>query len=104
MGDGYSSPSYRMSAILNIALVLLGEAAKPKSLWGHLLGSRPHCPCPYPRTEGAVAGVRASSSTSWLHGFRKLRFVTEETLEMQYAFFNLGLTLICYRFLETSFC
>ncbi len=41
---------------------------------------------------------------SWLHGFRKLRFVTEKTPEMQYAFFNLALALICYRFLETSFC
>ncbi len=41
---------------------------------------------------------------SWLHGFRKLRLVTEKPLEMQYAFFNLALALICYRFLETSFC
>ncbi len=41
---------------------------------------------------------------SWLHGFRKLRFVTEKTLEMQYAFFNLALALICYRVLKTSFC
>ena len=36
---------------------------------------------------------------SWLHGFRKLRFVTEKTQEMQFAFFNLALALICYRFL-----
>jgi len=41
---------------------------------------------------------------SWLHGFRKVRFVTEKTFEMQCAFFNLALALICYRFLETSFC
>lgn len=41
---------------------------------------------------------------SWLHGFRKLRLVTEKTQEMQYAFLNLALALICYRFLETSFC
>jgi transposase len=41
---------------------------------------------------------------SWLHGFRKLRLVTEKTQEMQFAFFNLGLALICYRCLETSFC
>jgi transposase len=41
---------------------------------------------------------------SWLHGFRKLRLVTEKTQEMQFAFFNLGLALICYRYLETSFC
>ena len=36
---------------------------------------------------------------SWLHGFRKLRFVTEKTEEMQFAFFNLALGLICMRFL-----
>jgi hypothetical protein len=36
---------------------------------------------------------------SWLHGFRKLRFVTEKTQEMQFAFFNLALALICLRFL-----
>lgn len=41
---------------------------------------------------------------SWLHNFRKLRLVTEKTQEMQYAFFNLALALICYRYLETSFC
>ncbi len=36
---------------------------------------------------------------SWLHGFRKLRFVTEKAQEMQFAFLNLGLALICLRFL-----
>jgi transposase len=36
---------------------------------------------------------------SWLHGFRKLRFVTEKTQEMQFAFLNLALALICFRFL-----
>jgi transposase len=36
---------------------------------------------------------------SWLHGFRKLRFVTEKTQEMQFAFFNLALALICLGFL-----
>jgi transposase len=36
---------------------------------------------------------------SWLHGFRKLRFVTEKTQEMQFAFFNLAMALICLRFL-----
>jgi len=35
----------------------------------------------------------------WLHGFGKLRFVTEKTQEMQLAFFNLALALICSRFL-----
>lgn len=41
---------------------------------------------------------------SWLHGFRKLRFVTEKTQEMQFAFFNLAMALICLRFLEPSLC
>jgi transposase len=36
---------------------------------------------------------------SWLHQFRKLRLVTEKRLDMQYAFFTLGMALICYRFL-----
>ena len=36
---------------------------------------------------------------SWAHGFRKLRFVTEKTQEMQFAFLNLALALICLRFL-----
>jgi transposase len=39
---------------------------------------------------------------SWLHGFRKLRFVTEKTEEMTYAFFDLAMALICFRFLKTS--
>jgi transposase len=41
----------------------------------------------------------AERTVSWLHGFRKLRFVTEKTQEMQFAFFNLALALICLRFL-----
>ena len=36
---------------------------------------------------------------AWLHGFRKLRFVTEKTQPMQFAFFDLALCLICLRFL-----
>ncbi len=41
---------------------------------------------------------------SWLHGMRKLRFVTEKTDEMKFAFFNLAQALICFRFLEPSLC
>src|SRR5215469_5389887 len=41
---------------------------------------------------------------SWLHGFRKMRLVTEKTEEMKFAFFNLAQALICFRFLEQSFC
>jgi len=41
----------------------------------------------------------AERTLSWLHGFRKLRLVTEKNEDMQYAFFTLALALICYRFL-----
>jgi transposase len=40
----------------------------------------------------------------WLHNFRRLRVVTEKTQEMQLAFLNLGLSLICFRYLENSLC
>ena len=36
---------------------------------------------------------------SWLHGFRKLHFVTEKTPEMRHAFFDLAFALIALRFL-----
>lgn len=36
---------------------------------------------------------------SWLHGFRKLRLVTEKNLDMQYAFLMLAVSVICHRFL-----
>ena len=36
---------------------------------------------------------------SWLHGFRKLRLVTDKNLDMQYAFLTLAVGVICYRFL-----
>jgi transposase len=38
-------------------------------------------------------------TNSWLHGFRKLRFVTEKTEEIQFGLFNLGLALIAFRVL-----
>jgi transposase len=42
---------------------------------------------------------------SWLHGFRKLRFVTEKQDEMQFACFNLALALISFRYLyPNAFC
>src|SRR5262249_25252974 len=41
---------------------------------------------------------------SWLHGFRKLRLVTEKNLDMQYAFLTLAVSVICYRYVEVSFC
>ncbi|MFO0843656.1 MAG: IS5 family transposase [Gemmataceae bacterium] len=51
---------------------------------------------------GSGLGVHrwvAERPFSWLHGFRKLRFVTEKTKEMQLAFLNLALSLICLRYL-----
>jgi len=36
---------------------------------------------------------------SWLHGMRKLRFITEKTEPMQFAFLNLASAIICFRFL-----
>jgi transposase len=39
---------------------------------------------------------------SWLHGFRKLRFITEKRDEMKTAFLNLALALICFRYLYPS--
>ncbi|CEF48205.1 unnamed protein product [uncultured bacterium] len=39
---------------------------------------------------------------SWLHGFRKLRFVTEKQDEMKTAFLNLALALICFRHLHAT--
>lgn len=39
---------------------------------------------------------------AWLHGFRKLRLVTEKTEEMQVAFLNLALSIICFRLLNAA--
>jgi transposase len=41
----------------------------------------------------------AERTESWLHGFRKLRLVTEKNLDMQYAFLTLAVAVICYRYL-----
>jgi transposase len=41
----------------------------------------------------------AERTLSWLHGFRKLRLVTEKNLDMQYAFLTLAVSVICYRYL-----
>jgi transposase len=55
------------------------------------------------RTEhGSGLGVYrwvAERFFSWAHGLRKLRFVTEKTQEMQFAFLNLACAVICFRFL-----
>jgi transposase len=51
---------------------------------------------------GSGLGVHrwvAERALAWLHGFRKLRLVTEKTLDMQYALLNLATAVICYRFL-----
>jgi transposase len=41
---------------------------------------------------------------SWLHGMRKLRFVTDKAKEKQIALFELAQSIICFRFLESSLC
>ena len=42
---------------------------------------------------------------SWLHGFRKLRFVTEKDEETKFGLFNLGLSIIAFRHLyPNAFC
>jgi transposase len=41
---------------------------------------------------------------AWLHGFRKLRLVTEKGLDMQYAFLTLAHGVILWRILQASFC
>jgi hypothetical protein len=46
----------------------------------------------------------AERTISWLRGFRKLRLVTEKTLDMQYAILNLAQAMICWRCLQGSFC
>jgi transposase len=46
----------------------------------------------------------AERTLSWLHGFRKLRLVTEKTPDMQYAFLNLATAVICWRILQGPFC
>ena len=44
----------------------------------------------------------AERTLSWLHGFRKLRLVTEKGLDMQYAFLDLATALICWRILQAT--
>ncbi len=46
----------------------------------------------------------AERALSWLHGFRKLRLVTERGLDMQYAFLDLAVCIICWRILQGSYC
>ena len=42
---------------------------------------------------------------SWLHGFRKLRFVTEKDEETKFGLFNLGMAIIAFRALyPNAFC
>jgi transposase len=41
---------------------------------------------------------------AWLHGFRKLRLVTEKGLDMQYAFLNLAHGVILWRLLQPTMC
>jgi transposase len=46
----------------------------------------------------------AERAIAWLHGFRKLRLVTEKTEDMQYAFLNLAHFVILWRIWHLPFC
>jgi transposase len=46
----------------------------------------------------------AERALAWFHGFRKLRFVTEKTEAMQYAFLNLAHAMILWRTMQLSLC
>jgi transposase len=46
----------------------------------------------------------AERGLAWLHGFRKLRLVTEKTEAMQYAFLNLAHVIILWRITQLSLC
>jgi transposase len=59
-------------------------------------------------THGSGLGVYrwvAERTISWLHGFRKLRFVTEKDEETKFGFFNLAMAIIAFRALyPNAFC
>jgi len=46
----------------------------------------------------------AERALAWLHGFRKLRLVTEKTEAMQYAFLNLAHVIILWKITQPSLC
>ena len=51
--------------------------------------------------QGAYRWV-VERTNSWLHGFRKFRFVTEKGVEIRAALLNPGLGLICLMFLHPA--
>ena len=46
----------------------------------------------------------AERALAWLHGFRKLRLVTEKSEQMEYAFLNMAHAVILFRLTQLSFC
>lgn len=46
----------------------------------------------------------AERTISWLHQFRRLRIRHEYRDDIHEAFMTIGCILICYRYLERSFC
>ncbi len=100
-----------------------GKPGRPKQRPEELYGDRAYDSEPH-REELRVRGIEpnlakrrtahgsglgvfrwvAERTLSWLHGFRKLRLVTEKNLDMQYAFLTLAVSVICYRYLSGSFC
>jgi transposase len=99
------------------------EAGEPRRLPRKLYGDRAYDSAPH-RDELRARGIEpklakrqtapgsglgvyrwvVERTISWLHGFRKLRLVTEKTQEIQFAFLNIALSMISYRFLKQSFC
>jgi transposase len=95
-----------------------GKPGRPKRRPGELYGDRAYDSEPH-REELRTRGIEpklakrrtahgsglgvfrwvAERTLSWLHGFRKLRLVTEKNLDMQYAFLTLAVCVICYRHL-----
>jgi transposase len=95
-----------------------GKPGRPKRRPGVLYGDRAYDSEPHRqrlRRRGIAAGLArreaphgsglgvfrwvAERTLSWLHGFRKLRLVTDKGQDMQYAFLTLAASLICFRFL-----
>jgi transposase len=100
-----------------------GKRGRPRQRPDRLFGDRAYDSAPHRRQlwQRGIAPHLAARNTghgsglgvfrwvvertiSWLHGFRKLRLVTEKNLDMQYAFLNLAVAMIYWRVLQPSFC
>lgn len=83
-----------------------GYDSEPHRRWLRSLGITPRL-ARRGTEHGSGLGVYrwvVERTLSWLHGFRKLRLVTEKGEDMQYAFLNLAHAIILWRLLQASFC